>query len=428
LPIATPPTSSARSIRIHIGFSRTIDHESLEDLRSEGYCTALCTYKGVSVDGYNMMLQMSKQIEDPSAFHTFLDEYEELDEETLYLNDKNEDYEDEFLDLMVIGRRKHLKFRDFCSSIGFAFEDCTLLKKLAEDAKAALGCVANCMYDLMEDDGFCPSYEAMAAPHQDFLTCMLEFDPEKVILDAENGIDLEQALKLLQRFGFVAFRNFFPHKRMEEIHNILVEWRNVGEWGGRQYNNFMAKEHLHDSDLREEVVIPFMEPFLSTLREINESVVWQVMEQYVELPGFQFEFVTSILSDPGADRQTIHNDIGVPGRMLKGNLALHSMSTENGPTEFCPCTHTRGSFYYTYALSLVECPLHFQPDVVDAGTLIIYDQALEHRGMDNRGNTTRHILDISFIRGKVGNEYVDNFSSSARDDIMNFRNYNVLQR
>lgn len=397
-----------------LNFSDAIDHddEALEEFRLDGYCTALCT-RGHSIEGYDMMLELSKQVDDPMAFVTFLDSFYD-DEE----GDEEHDLED-----IDIARLNHMKFCAYCNKVGFNFEDCLMLEKLALEAKASFECVFNCMHDLLNNGpGFCPSIDMMAVPHRELLNCILEFDLETVTIDAQNISDPDKALLILQKYGFVAFKNFFSAGRMEEIHEILLDWRRIGEWDGRKYAEFMAKQHLHDSALREEVVVPYTDPFLSILKDIEDSLVWQVMDRYVGLPGLQLDIVTSILSDPGAGTQVIHTDIAVPGRMLKGNLALHRMKKENGPTGFCPCSHSRAPFYYIYAFSPIECLLHFQPDFVDSGTLVIYDQALKHQGMDNRGTDTRFILDISYVVGTIDEDYIENFAPIAREEIMKFRN------
>jgi hypothetical protein len=390
------------------------DNEYVEEFRLDGFCTALCT-RGHLVDGYDTMLQLSKRLDDPNAFATFLDSYYEEAEERLESDDLGR--------FTTFGRRNHMKIRAYCDKVGFNFEECLLFEKLAIEAKTTFACVFNCMHDLFEDDpGFCPSIETMSVPHGEVLNCVLEFEEEEMTIDAQKRIDPAVALSILQKYGFVAFKNFFSRERMRDVHEILLNWRRVGDWDGRKYSEFMAKRHLHDPALREEVVIPFVDPFLSILKDIEESVVKEVMDRYVGLPGLHLEFVSSILSDPGAGPQTIHTDIAVPGRMLKGNLALHAMKKENGPTGFCPCSHSRAPFYYAYALSPIECILHFQPDFVDPGTFVIYDQALKHQGMDNRGSDTRFILDISYVAGTMDEDYIENFPPFAREEILKFRN------
>lgn len=382
---------------------------------------ALCSSGGAE-EGYEMMVAMSKRVKDPMAFAAFLEQYYEFEmkdeEEELA---KSGEEEVDMASLMSIGRGKHLKTRAYCKSEGFKFDECTLLEKVANDARTIYLCGMNCMHDLLDDDGFCPSYDMMAISHQDLLACVLDFDQGQVTIDAQHGIDIQQAASMLQRYGFVAFKNFFSTERMKSVHDILLDWRKVGDWDGRRYTDYMAKDHLHEPELREEIVVPHTEPFLSILEEIKQSEAWHVMEQYVGLPGLEIEIATSILSDPGAGSQTIHSDFAVPGRMLKGNLALHSMKRGNGPTGFCPCTHSRALFYRPYALSPVECPLHFQPETVDAGTFVIYDQALEHHGMMNLGDDTRYILDISYIVGEIDDEYIQNFSPVAGEAVMEIR-------
>lgn len=393
-----------------------LNDDKLQELRYDGYCTEVCS-RGSPKNSYGMMLRLSEKTRNPKKFAAALQEYISFDEED---DDQKERDEIEERVNLVLRRMRHMKLQAYCAEVGIQFEDCTLLEKLVQDDVATHQCVENCVLDLKSNiNSSCPSVESMAEEHREFLQCMLDFDPDKVTLDfQQDDIDLEESLAIMDKYGFVAFRNFFSPGRMREIHELLVRWRHTWEWEGRQYADFAGKVHLHRPRFREEVVIPNDGPFEALLQKIRESDIWTMMDRYVSHPGLHLDYVTSILSDPGATKQSVHADVPVPRRYLKGNLSIHPMRKENGPTGFCPCTHMRGPFYHSYGASHIVCPLHYQPDFVDAGTLVIYDQALDHQGMDNTGNSTRYILDIGYRVGAYDEGYLSNFPSFAVNQVL----------
>lgn len=159
----------------------------------------------------------------------------------------------------------------------------------------------------------------------------------------------------------------------------------------------------------------------------------------MELPAFdqpQFKFLTDVkkspwmpivkeilgkdavlihkgifLSLPGAERQDYHQD-GVhlttqyqkPCHAVNVFVPLVDLSMERGPTEFCLGSHILGQ--ETYDETFLETPL------VTAGTPIVFDYRLGHRGLANTTSECRPIVYCTYARAADGNEFRDlvNFS------------------
>ena len=77
---------------------------------------------------------------------------------------------------------------------------------------------------------------------------------------------------------------------------------------------------------------------------------------------------------------------------------------KNGPTEFCIGSHYLG--YDAYTKDMVDTP------TAPAGTPIIFDYRLGHRGLRNSSNMPRPIVYLTYT--KASKEFRDsvNFSSS----------------
>jgi hypothetical protein len=120
------------------------------------------------------------------------------------------------------------------------------------------------------------------------------------------------------------------------------------------------------------------------------------------------------LALPGADRQVYHQD----GLHLTTNyqrdvhainvfIPVVDLTTELGPTQFCLGSHLLGNEDYDDAF--VESP------VVKAGTPIIFDYRLGHRGLANTShNQCRPIVYCTYARATDGKEFRDTVNFSRK--------------
>lgn len=118
----------------------------------------------------------------------------------------------------------------------------------------------------------------------------------------------------------------------------------------------------------------------------------------------------AFLSMPGSETQVYHQD-GVhlttkcqrPCHAINVFIPLVDLTGKNGPTEFCLGTHMLGYEYYTK--DMVEIP------EVSAGTPVMFDYRLGHRGLGNTTSQCRPIIYLTYT--SASNEFRDsvNFSN-----------------
>eukprot|EP00977_Amphora_coffeiformis_P010957 scaffold2595_cov158-Amphora_coffeaeformis.AAC.3 len=119
------------------------------------------------------------------------------------------------------------------------------------------------------------------------------------------------------------------------------------------------------------------------------------------------------LSMPGAETQNYHQD-GVhlttqyqkPCHAINVFVPLVDLKTKSGPTEFCLGSHILGQ--EDYDERFLETPL------VKAGTPVIFDYRLGHRGLSNTSDTCRPILYCTYAAAADGKEFRDSVNFSRK--------------
>ena len=119
------------------------------------------------------------------------------------------------------------------------------------------------------------------------------------------------------------------------------------------------------------------------------------------------------LSLPGAEMQEYHQD-GVhlnkqyqkPCHAINVFIPLVDLSLKNGPTEFCLGSHILGQ--EAYNTKYVESPL------VKAGTPVIFDYRLGHKGLSNHTTQCRPIVYCTYTPAAGGSEFRDSVNFSRK--------------
>jgi len=124
----------------------------------------------------------------------------------------------------------------------------------------------------------------------------------------------------------------------------------------------------------------------------------------------------AFLSMPGSQTQVYHQD-GVhlttkcqrPCHAINVFIPLVELTGKNGPTEFCLGTHMLG--YEGYAKDMIETP------EVLAGTPVMFDYRLGHRGLRNTSSHCRPIVYLTYT--SESNEFRDsvNFSKKSYHEL-----------
>jgi hypothetical protein len=119
------------------------------------------------------------------------------------------------------------------------------------------------------------------------------------------------------------------------------------------------------------------------------------------------------LSMPGSSKQNYHQD-GThlttqhqkPCHAINVFVPLVDLTIGNGPTEFCLGSHILG--HEDFDEAFVEIP------TAKAGTPVIFDYRLGHRGLGNSSKTCRPIVYCTYAAAADGKEFRDSINFSRK--------------
>ena len=116
---------------------------------------------------------------------------------------------------------------------------------------------------------------------------------------------------------------------------------------------------------------------------------------------------------PGAEKQNYHQDgthlsaqYQRPCHAINVFVPLVDLLIESGPTEFCLGSHILG--HENFDEKFVEIP------TVQAGTPVIFDYRLGHRGLANSSPTCRPIVYCTYAAVADGKEFRDSINFSRK--------------
>ena len=121
----------------------------------------------------------------------------------------------------------------------------------------------------------------------------------------------------------------------------------------------------------------------------------------------------AFLSLPGADAQVYHQDgvhlnkqVQKPCHAINVFIPLVDLQMKNGPTEFTLGSHVLG--HDGYDGDFLETP------TPTAGTPVIFDYRLGHRGLSNSSHAVRPIVYCTYARAADGKEFRDQVNFSRK--------------
>lgn len=119
------------------------------------------------------------------------------------------------------------------------------------------------------------------------------------------------------------------------------------------------------------------------------------------------------LSLPGSETQVYHQDglhlnkkVHKPCHAVNVFIPLIDCDMSNGPTEFCLGTHYLGRENFCKEMIYTPC--------VTAGTPIIFDYRLGHRGLKNFSQDSRPVVYLTYSAVKSGKEFRDEVNFSRK--------------
>merc|ERR1712176_1680046 len=168
------------------------------------------------------------------------------------------------------------------------------------------------------------------------------------------------------------------------------------------YRKLEDHEQLHDG--RFQVYLPFAEPFKDKQLLGVSSLVETVLAGYFGDRGFGIDHVSVLTSSSPSGNQSLHPDVPYfKGLTVSVHTALVDITTDMGPTFFCPCTgevEDKGQWPESSAIKMVILQKKacfgptFAPTFTARGTMTIYDGALFHLGLENGSGRDRPVLKL----------------------------------
>lgn len=226
---------------------------------------------------------------------------------------------------------------------------------------------------------------------------------------AERAADVsvEQAERTLREAGFVVLENVFPREYIAAVNDAYNERleRHIADRGGlagldgKTFGKNQIGMHLP-------LVAPFSDEAL-----IAHPLAVALMERALGT-DFACSFYHSNTAYPGSKTQPLHRDSGLlfgpdemsvptPATHLVLNVPLCDFTEENGSTEVWPGTHVMVDRTAEDRKDL-EARAKTLPSVrtnIPAGSLVLRDLRVWHRGKPNRSAHARPMLALVYTRG-----------------------------
>mmetsp|Transcript_166143 Transcript_166143/g.533279 ORF Transcript_166143/g.533279 Transcript_166143/m.533279 type:complete len:489 (-) Transcript_166143:123-1589(-) len=173
----------------------------------------------------------------------------------------------------------------------------------------------------------------LEAAYAEYWRCADECTRDGVLVDAA-AVDAEaQALGMLKRCGVVQLKGGYDAEllgRVQRAIDTIAEKKSA-------YNKLVDRKQLHDG--RFQVYLPFRAPFAERAAIGVSDLVLRVLDGYFDGRGFGIDHVSVLTSSSPSGNQSLHPDVPYfKGLTVSVHTALVDVTTEMGPTYFCPCT------------------------------------------------------------------------------------------
>jgi len=221
-----------------------------------------------------------------------------------------------------------------------------------------------------------------------------------------TGANLRLAVRSLRDSGLVVLDDVYTAGWIAELRAAYDEQldRHIAAKGGVDGINRRSFGHSHIG-----MFLPMVAPF-SDPQVVAHPIVVQLLEQVLGA-DFRCSFYHSNTSYPGSGVQPIHRDsqplfglehgVAHPAVTIVLNIPLCDFTEQNGSTEVWPGTHliVDAAAEDTKALEDRATGLASIRTNVPAGSIVVRDMRVWHRGMPNNASYARTMLAIVYRRG-----------------------------
>ncbi|SEC02482.1 phytanoyl-CoA dioxygenase family protein [Paenibacillus sp. GP183] len=213
--------------------------------------------------------------------------------------------------------------------------------------------------------------------------------------------NVELAAKLIEVNGYVVFERVLPKDKIERIHRRYMEILEpyLDEHREEVYN---PGNGFNDGTNHIRLFLPFEEPFIDD-SIIAHPFVTDVLDRLLGEDFVLHYFATNTSLPGGRNSQPVHADTGshfgercavnLPISNLVVNIPLVNTDETNGPMEIWPGgTHLLPDSWYSaksFSKAKLAEHMHSVKAVMPAGSIMIRDDRMWHRGTPNRSDQPR---------------------------------------
>jgi ectoine hydroxylase-related dioxygenase (phytanoyl-CoA dioxygenase family) len=212
---------------------------------------------------------------------------------------------------------------------------------------------------------------------------------------------IELAIQLIKVNGYVLFEEVLPRTQIKTLFKRYVEI--LEPYLEKHHEEvFNPKNGFNDGTNHIRLYLPFEQPF-SAEEIIAHPFVTDVVDRILGDDCSMTYFATNTSMPGGKNPQPVHSDtsakfgdrctINLPITNLVVNFPLVDVNENNGPMEIWPGgTHLQPDSWYgstAYSKSKLAEHMHGIKVLMPAGSILIRDDRVWHRGTPNRSNQHR---------------------------------------
>ncbi|MDQ3813425.1 MAG: phytanoyl-CoA dioxygenase family protein [Armatimonadota bacterium] len=212
--------------------------------------------------------------------------------------------------------------------------------------------------------------------------------------------NLRLAVQLVKVNGYVVLESVLPPDLVTELHTHFM----------RVFEAYVARTDANRGSNRYQMHLPFRPPFIDPA-VITNPFTLAIID---ELLGSDCvcHYFASDTPMPGSDYQRVHADIhllfpetplSLPAYSIVLNIPLVDFRDDNGPVEIWP----GGTHFMPGGIDVQQlAPLmHSERVLMPAGSLLIRDMRMWHRGTPNRSDAARPNLALIYSRHWLKTKY-----------------------
>ncbi len=257
----------------------------------------------------------------------------------------------------------------------------------------------------------------------------MRLDPEEIAGWKLSDQHLEDAIRELRVTGYVIFESVLDAPRVQELHRAFMEI----------FERYVAEIGDNRGKQRQGGVPLPIEGVFAAPDVIGNSLVIDLFERLLG-PDLVCSYFASDTPMPGSEYQPVHRDgkelfpgvpVTVPPYMYELNIPLVDFREDNGPTEVWPRTHLLADFplleqkrdelrvgngqlkvttdtgrpvsvlaseFRNSGVQDFASGLPGQPVLMPAGSFLLRDPRMWHRGTPNRSSEPRPMLSLAYGR------------------------------